>query len=172
MLSRVCARSQIYILDEFNESKMYPSKTALAELERLNSISFNSNPPIWEQTECQHLRISSFNCRSLKKHYQDIQADSILLKSDLISLQETWLDENDNLTDFYLQSFELKVVSRGHGKGIATYFKSDKFTHVADKTAPNIQMSKFTSDNFDLITLYRPSKCPFDEVNDNITSYG
>merc|ERR1712243_482822 len=38
-LSRVCALSQVLILDEFDRSKMYPNTKALDELERLNKIS-------------------------------------------------------------------------------------------------------------------------------------
>ena len=34
MLSRVCALSQIFILNEFDESKMYPNLNALQKLDR------------------------------------------------------------------------------------------------------------------------------------------
>ena len=71
-LSRVCARSQIYFLDEFNETKMHPNSKALEELERLNSISLNYNPSEWCKVNDGELRISSLNCRSLKKHYMMI----------------------------------------------------------------------------------------------------
>ena len=33
MLSRICSMSQLYILDEFDETKMYPSQIAMEELE-------------------------------------------------------------------------------------------------------------------------------------------
>ena len=36
-LSRVCALSQILIVNEFDKSKMYPNMKALEELERLNN---------------------------------------------------------------------------------------------------------------------------------------
>jgi len=39
MLSRVCALSQIYILNEFDEKKMYQNITALEELKRLEKIA-------------------------------------------------------------------------------------------------------------------------------------
>ena len=164
MLSRPCSRSQIYVLDEFDESKMYPSTKALAELERLNDISLNKNPTDWEKDESQYVKISSLNCRSLKKHYQDIKADSLLLKSDLISLQETWLDENTYLEDLYLPNFTLKVVSYGRGKGIATYFRTAIFTHKEDVKDSDIQLSKLTSNDFDVIVLYRSSSAKFDNL--------
>ena len=40
MLSRVCSLDQIRILNEFDESKMYPHKQALEEMKRLECISF------------------------------------------------------------------------------------------------------------------------------------
>jgi ATP-dependent exoDNAse (exonuclease V) alpha subunit len=38
MLSRVCALSQIFILNKFDETKMYPNQKALKELERLEKF--------------------------------------------------------------------------------------------------------------------------------------
>ena len=49
MLSRICSLSQLYILDEFDESKMFPSKRAMRELERLEQISRNKNLSEWEK---------------------------------------------------------------------------------------------------------------------------
>ena len=71
MLSRACSLIQIYILNEFDESKMRPNATAMAELERLESIQ---NKKIEENTDI--LRIYSLNCRSLKKNYADIISDN------------------------------------------------------------------------------------------------
>ena len=38
MFSRICALWQLYILDDFDETKKYPSQTALKEAERLRKI--------------------------------------------------------------------------------------------------------------------------------------
>ena len=84
------------------------------------------------------LKITSLNCRSLKKHFEDILADSILLKSDVISLQETWLDENDCLDDFKLPDYELHVIRAGRGRGISTYFRSSLIEH--DRYIKNMTM--------------------------------
>ena len=64
MLSRPCSLSQIYILDEFQKSKMYPNQKALVELERLNKISKNNNPSEWEKEDPNSIKITSLNCRS------------------------------------------------------------------------------------------------------------
>ena len=96
MLSRICSLTQLFILNEFDESKMYPNQQALKEFERLETISLNNNPSEWEKDDSGFLKISSLNCRSLKKHFIDISSDDLLLKSDIICLQETWLEGNDS----------------------------------------------------------------------------
>ena len=154
-LSRVCARSQIYFLDEFNETKMHPNSKALEELERLNSISLNNNPSEWCKVNDGELRISSLNCRSLKKHHDDISSDDILLFSDLIALQETWLEDGENLEYLDIPNYNLHPVSWGRGKGLAIYYKNDLFTHIEDFKSENLQISKFQSTYCDIIALYR-----------------
>ena len=113
MLSRVCALSQIFILNEFDESKMYPNLNALEELARLDRISQNKNPTRWERKDSKALKVSSLNCRSMRKHYEDILLDSFLLKSDIICIQETWLDNDEEREDLYIPSYELHLNSGG-----------------------------------------------------------
>ena len=95
---------------------MYPNQQALKELERLKETSLNNNPTEWEKNGSGVLKISSLNCRSLKKHYLDIISDELLLKSDVICLQETWLEENEITEDFLIPNYELHLNSRGKGK--------------------------------------------------------
>ena len=92
---------------------MFPNLTALAELKRLNSISQNENPTEWEKENAECMKIYSLNCRSLKKHYLDIKSDDLLLRSDAILLQETWLDEDTPLENFSIPGFELHLNSNG-----------------------------------------------------------
>jgi exonuclease III len=168
MLSRVYALSQIYILDKFIESKMYPNPKALEELERLNKISQNENPSEWEKEGIDGLKISSLNCRSLNKHYQDILSDENLLKSDIITLQETWLLNDTVLEDLDIPGFTLHLNSSGRGKGIATYFKENIFSYDKDIKQEHMQLSKFTSSNLDVINLYRSHNGDFKELNHNL----
>ena len=165
MLSRVCALSQIYILNEFEERKMYPNMRALGELKRLNNMSQNSHPTDWEKEDTEALKIYSLNCRSLKKHYLDITSDEVLLKSDIILLQETWLDNDAELEDMAIPGFALSVNSQGKGKGLATYFKRDIFEHEKDTSNENIQLSKFASKDIDVISIYRSKSCGFTTIN-------
>ena len=165
MLSRVCALSQIYILDEFDETKMYPDMRALLELEQLDKISLNKNKNQWEKDDHGSLKISSLNCRSLNKHFQDISTDELLLKSDIIALQETWLEDDDATEDLNIPGYNLHLNSTGRGKGLATYFKNSIFKHHSDRKNDNIQLSKFKSPNLDVITLYRSQPCALKTLN-------
>ena len=84
MLSWVCSLDQILILNEFEETKMYPDVRAVLELERLNKISMNQNTRNWEKDNDAVIKVSSLNFRSLIKHHNNISTDDILLKSDII----------------------------------------------------------------------------------------
>ena len=165
MLSRVCALSQIYILDEFDDSKMYPNLKALEELERLDQISLNNNPTDWEQEDKEAIKIISLNCRSLNKHFKDITSDEQLLKGDIIALQETWLEDDTLIEDFDIPGYNLHLNSRGRGKGLATYFKSNIFKHDKDVKQDHMQLSRFISSQIDVITIYRSQECNLASVN-------
>ena len=168
MLSRVCSADQIFILNEFNDSKMYPNMQALKELERLDKISQNSNPTRWEQNSDMAIKVSSINCRSLKKHFSDIETDELILKSDLIALQETWLESDEIKDDLEIPGYELHLNSSGKGKGIATYFKASLFSHVLDIKKENMQLSHFTSSILDIIVIYRSQQGQQTELNNNL----
>ena len=153
------------MLDEFPETKMYPNKQALGELKRLDKKSMNRNPSRWEINDTEVIKISSLNCRSLKKHYQDILTDNTLLKSDLVALQETWLSNDDDSDDLHIPGYEISINSKGKGKWIAAHYKRDIFEHVADIKKTYMQLSKFSSAILDVIVLYRSQQGSKQELN-------
>ena len=61
MLSRVQELKQVYFVDNFNPEKLYPSQKALAELERMNKVSWNKNPGPWGKPDADALKIVSLN---------------------------------------------------------------------------------------------------------------
>ena len=172
MLSRVCSLEQIFILNEFEESKMYPNMKALDELERLDKISINRNPTKWEDDSWETGKVISLIFRSLKKHYPDIITDALLLKSDLIGLQETWLENDQRRDNLEIPGYQLHLNSYGRGKGIATYYKSDIFSHVLDIKEENMQLSKFTSPDLDVIVIYRSQQGRQSELNQHLKQEG
>ena len=49
-------------------------------------------------------------------------------------------------------------MSVGNGKGLATYFKASVFHNKQDFITPHMQITKFCSENLDVINVYRSSK--------------
>ena len=168
MLSRVCTLPQILLLNEFDEKKMYPCIKAQDELKRLNRISQNNNPTYWEKEDKEAMKIYSLNCRSINKHIEDIASDTPLLKSDIMCLNETWLDNDDIVKNLEIPRYELHLNSNGKGKGIAIYYKKDMFSHDFDIKEENMQLSKFTSTNLDIIAIYRSQRGTYSDLNQNI----
>ena len=159
MLSRVMELSQLFIVGELDEDKIYPDPNALEEFKRMNEISINNNPTSWNTNSFMGLKISALNCSSLRSKIDDIRQDFELGLSDMICLSETWLDECEELEDLQIEDYTLHVNSTGCGKGLATYFKKDLFKPKLDIREKEIQVSKFTSVNLDVISIYRSKNC-------------
>ena len=103
----------------------------------------------------QNIENISLNCRSLKNHIRDIRSDDMLMKSDIICLQETWLEDDVATEILQIENYDLHLNSNGKGKGIAIYFKKDTLKHEIDIKEESMQLSKFRSDALDLVVLYR-----------------
>ena len=154
MLSRIQHISQLFILECVPEHKLYACPKALEELQRLNSISKNSNPSNWEKDSKSRLKISYLNCQSLLDKIIDIKEDIYLLKSDILCLSETWLRSDVIKTEMEILNYSLILNSVDHGKGLATYFKAG-IHHEQSIKYQNIQLSKFSSKYCDIISVYR-----------------
>ena len=170
MLSRVQNIDQVFILGSLPRQKFYADQHALEELERLDSVSVNKNPPLWEQTIPGSYKICSFNIRSLNEHLEDIKCDPIIRYSDIICLNETWLLNDDDIDSFKVHNYDLHLNSVGHGKGLAVYYDAKKFNHIADIKKALFQSTKMSSSDLDVITVYRSSGGNKDELLDNLKS--
>ena len=155
ILSRVEAMDQLYILDSVPTSKFYADHRALGELERLDNISINKQPAIWEQLFQWSFKISSFNIRSLNQHLEDFKADPIFQFSDVICLSETWLTSDIANESLEMIGYTLQLNSVGYGRGLATYYKNQKFTHSEDIKQQSMQLTKLKSADLDIISVYR-----------------
>ena len=111
MLSRVCAIWQIFILNKLDDTKIYPSRTALKELKRLNDKAMKKEVQKSDNEGKVKINISSLNCRSLRKHYEDIIQDIQIMNNDMICLQETWLQFDDIEEDLKISNFALHLNS-------------------------------------------------------------
>ena len=156
MLSRVQRLQQVYILKSLDKAKIRTSNIGLNELERLKKISINENPPPWQKQAENCVKVASLNCAGLAAHYVDILADEKLMKADIIHLIETSLEKNEE-NGLNIPGYISHFINVGNGKGIATYFKSELFSHEQDFIAANMQLTKFTSNELDVINVYRSS---------------
>ena len=135
----------------------------------MEEISVNMNPTSWNNTAVEGTRISSLNVRSLRMHIEDVRKDNTLLQSDVIALQETWLEENDHENQYQLKQYKLHCNSQGRGKGLAIYMK-ENFEHVQDIRTPTIQISKIASNKMDIIVVYRSQEEKFISMRRHIQS--
>ena len=88
----------------------------------------------------------------------------------MITLQETWLDDDDSSDDLDIPKYHLYKNSKGRGKGIATYLQREIFTHTEDIKEEKMQLSKFTSSTLEIISIYRSSDGNLTMFNQNLSS--
>ena len=155
MLSRVQELNQVYILNKFDPKKLYPSRKALQELERMNKISINQNPSPWQKKDEKALKIASLNCAGLKVHFQDIKCDDKLKEADILHFVEISVEENESEDAFLIEGYKLSMIKNGKGKGMATYYKEDYFQLANMIKMAQFQIMKFKHEKIDVITVYR-----------------
>ena len=154
MLSRIKELDQLYILEELPENKIYPIQKALEEIRRLQEVSINNNPNLWDTPSKTNLtKICFLNTRSLVNKFDNITSDLSLQQSDVIILAETWIPENSNVK-YRIQTYETHLNNCGRGKGLAIFSKSD-FELNGNHNEENINISKIESDDLDIIAIYR-----------------
>ena len=158
MLSRVCSIEQLFIVNKIDPEKIRVHEKVEAEVARMEEVSMNRNPTNWMNPATTGLKVCSLNTRSLRKHMDDVRSDPVLLKSDILCLQETWLMEEEDKDECYkLDGFKsCFFASKGHGKGLAVYVK-EGVDHQSTTMVSfaNIQLIKITMAELDIITVYR-----------------
>ena len=157
MLSRVCSMQQLHIVDKFDPDKITVNQSVKAEAARMTQVSLNKNPCDWMDPAKVGLRVCSLNCRSLRKHIEDVKTDHVLLQGDVIVLQETWLEEGEGEHPMYqLEGYRGYFASMGRGKGVAVYVKEGlTILGVSKFTDANIQLVKVVMKELETINIYR-----------------
>ena len=148
MGSRVERIDQLFILNEFSTEKIYPSPAAMEELNHLQNKAMNN----MEDQRINSNIIISLNIRSLVKHHSALCND-FQMKAKVIALQETWCPVGQNPELLQMPGYNLHLVNSGHGKGIATYFSAE-FQQVEEVNREHYQMSKITSNEYDVVNVY------------------
>merc|ERR1712020_654410 len=133
-----------------------------AEAKRMSKVSINNNPCNCMNPKAAGLKICSLNVKSLRCHIEDVKSDPVLLQSDIICLQEIWLNPGEEEGEQYqLPGFHGNFTCVGPGKGVAVYVK-DKITSYSytDTNEPLLQLGKISLDDLDIITIYRSQDEP------------
>ena len=170
MLGRPEKLEQLFIVQELDKSKLYSDNKVREEYEKMNRRSINKNPSNWDIKESMTVKVCSLNCARLAPHFKDIEKDYTLKKSDIIHLQETWLEERTGQIDhFHLPNYQVNHIKVGKGKGITT-FHTNKFRHVCDIANPNYQITKYESKTVVSINIYRSADGSKEEILEKISS--
>ena len=168
MLSRIQCLDQLYITDKLEGSKITTSRIAMEEMQRLDRISTNRNPTPWNSAaDGGDIRIASLNCAGLLVHLRDIKNDQKLSLADFISLQETSIEEYQEVPQ--LNGYKLDLCGRGRGKGVGTLKRIEITNKLESIREQNLQILKQEIDGLDIINVYRSSNKSLIETMDRLT---
>ena len=166
MLGRAEKFSQLYLIGDLPENKIKADKEALKQLEKLKSKSVNENPSVWEKKFDESLKVCYHNIHLLKDKLEDILDDPIFPFSDLLIFGETWLQPHEELDlkavlpiynkeDSYLKDYQVSLTNIGRGKGIAAFYKEEKFTVTTNFFDEHLQITVFKSEDLCVVGIYR-----------------
>ena len=81
--------------------------------EKLKDKAINRRLTRWDIEQENVFKISTLNVRSLQKHLEDFANDSILQKSDIICINETWLVQTIDASFENFHKFYINAKSKG-----------------------------------------------------------
>ena len=173
MFSRVQSLEQLHIVNSVDPEKITVNDKVIQEALRMQSVSVNRNPCDWMNPNTPGLKVCSFNTCSLRKHVEDIRSDPVLMQSDVLLVQETWLETCEEEQDRYqLEGYEAHFVSPGRGKGIVTYVKKGVKTQcIRNLEEPNLQLTKVDLESVDIIAIYRSKDEPLSRLVQHLQHY-
>ena len=111
-------------------------------------------------------KLISVNIRSLKKHLVDLKSEPQIKGSDVILVQQTCLGISECVDGYQLAGYMSHFNSYGNGKGMALYHK-EVFKQSGDIKKENYQISKLSSEKYDIVSVYRSS----DSVKSNMIEF-
>ena len=165
MLSRCQSLEQLYIVNSLDPAKITVNEKVIEETLRMHKVSLNMNPCNWMNPETRGLKVCSFNTRSLRKHMEDIRNDPVLMESDVLFVQETWLETSEEEEERYqLEGYRAHFASQGRGKGIAAYVKNGVRGSRSIFVQPNFQLVMVDTAKLAIIAIYRSNDEPLSQV--------
>ena len=143
---------------------------ALAETKRLEQI-FNEMKNKENETNDKCWKVSYLNVRSIKSldgHRDDVSNDQLLMRSDILGLGETWL-EDDHVANF--TGFDGYFATFGKGKGVAGYNRMSLVSKPLIVTSNSYSAIQFMTSEFHVIFLYLSHGYKKTSVNDLLNTW-
>jgi hypothetical protein len=152
VLSRVQSIEQIYFT-RCPAKKIYCSDVCRKKCEQIKQISLNETLNPWGKNALV-LKVSSINIRSLNAHIKDLKNNYIIMQSDIICVQETWVEKTEDLSKYKIHGFQLICSSVGKGKGVGMYWNNALQAKTEIHSNCSVQLIKLDHECFDLLTVY------------------
>ena len=115
IFGRVQALHQLY-LSNFDPKVIKVSQEAKEEAQRISEVATSNVSQYW-MPGWENCRIISLNTRSLMKHISDIHNHFILLKCNILCVNETFLPNHGYLENIEIKDFSLTTCGKGRGRG-------------------------------------------------------
>ena len=177
-LSRSTSLAGIHILG-LNEAKISVSVEVAAEMDRLR-MNRTIQPASVSTLPSNATKVCFFNCRSLRKHFQDLTSDSNLMSTDIIGLAEArlWdvLDINFSIPSFNV----LAATSVQSSHGLLVYYRNNlQIDHIVSKTVSYIEYTLLCVGDTVIGFVYCPPnkansanvRCFLETVKDDVAQY-
>jgi hypothetical protein len=161
VLSRVQCIEQIYFT-RCPSKKIYCSDVCRKKCEQIKQNSLNETSSPWGKNATV-LKVSSINIRSLNAHIEDIKHNYLIMQSDIICVQETWVEKSEDLSKYQIEGYQLRCSTTGKGKGAGMYLKETLQAQTEIYSNLSVQLVKLEHEFFDLITVYFNSKADTEE---------
>lgn len=194
-LSRLTSKDGLFIetLDEkILNKKVYADPDVKASVNTMRKFIPNGIDQDRDGYNFKMKSVLLFNVQSIRAHIQDFKSDCRLKDSDVLCLTETWLRDNENMTEMEIADFTFFNKSRkscydgtselyqklgqARGGGVGLYVREKENIKVHDLPFNNIEGIgvELCEHNIILIGIYRPvavSVCFFLEQLQNVVSF-
>ena len=151
-LGRCEKLEDIHIVGKFNPDCIKVDERALEETKRLHQLFIAEKSKVESEfNDC--FTITYLNVNRLFPHLDDIELDHELMRSDIISLGETWMKKDDTVT-FEAQGFKGIFANVGDGQGLASFAKSFNQASFELSTDQTFSATFIKTVAVDIISLY------------------
>ena len=197
MFSCVQSLQQLHIVNAVDPGKITVNDKVIQEAQRMHMVSVHQNPCDWMKPKTPQnsiqkpqlsiqkpqlsiqrpplLKVCSFNTYSLRKHMEDIRTDPVLMQSDILFVQETWLEKCEEEQEQYqLEGYHAHFASQGRGKGLAAFVKEGVRSRIGSISIfeePNLQLVKVNMANMDVIGIYRSKDEPLFRLTQHLGQF-